>query len=86
MAYVIAEPCIGTKDTTCVDACPVDCIHPGESKNEFAGAQQLFINSEECICCGMCVAVCPVSAIYAEEDLPEKWRHFTQLNAAWFRR
>src|SRR6185369_1378005 len=28
MAYVIAEPCIGTKDTACVDACPVDCIHP----------------------------------------------------------
>ena len=28
MAYVIAEPCIGIKDTACVDACPVDCIHP----------------------------------------------------------
>src|SRR5271170_2305093 len=28
MAYVIAEPCIGTKDTACIDACPVDCIHP----------------------------------------------------------
>ena len=28
MAYVIAEPCIGTKDIACVDACPVDCIHP----------------------------------------------------------
>jgi NAD-dependent dihydropyrimidine dehydrogenase PreA subunit len=28
MAYVIAEPCINTKDTACVDACPVDCIHP----------------------------------------------------------
>ena len=28
MAYIIAEPCIGTKDTACVDACPVDCIHP----------------------------------------------------------
>lgn len=28
MAYVIAEPCIGTKDTACVDACPVGCIHP----------------------------------------------------------
>src|SRR5512133_454900 len=28
MAYVIAEPCIGVKDSACVDACPVDCIHP----------------------------------------------------------
>ena len=25
---VIAEPCMGTKDTACVDACRVDCIHP----------------------------------------------------------
>jgi NAD-dependent dihydropyrimidine dehydrogenase PreA subunit len=31
MAFVIAEPCIGTKDTACVDACPVDCIHPKKS-------------------------------------------------------
>jgi NAD-dependent dihydropyrimidine dehydrogenase PreA subunit len=28
MAFVSAEPCIGVKDTACVDACPVDCIHP----------------------------------------------------------
>ena len=27
MAYVIAEPCINTKDTACVDVCPVDCIY-----------------------------------------------------------
>jgi len=27
MTYVIAEPCIGTKDKSCVDVCPVDCIH-----------------------------------------------------------
>ncbi|HZU32778.1 MAG TPA: ferredoxin family protein [Candidatus Angelobacter sp.] len=85
MAYVIAEPCIGTKDTACVDACPVDCIHPRKDTNSFAVAQQLFIDAETCICCAACVPVCPVSAIYAEEDLPEKWRHFTQLNADHFR-
>lgn len=27
MAYAISEPCIGTKDTSCVEVCPVDCIH-----------------------------------------------------------
>jgi NAD-dependent dihydropyrimidine dehydrogenase PreA subunit len=86
MAYVIAEPCIGTKDTACVDACPVDCIHPIKSGSEFAGAAQLFIDSENCICCAACVPVCPVSAIYAEEDLPDKWRHFIRLNAAHSRR
>jgi NAD-dependent dihydropyrimidine dehydrogenase PreA subunit len=83
MAYVIAEPCIGTKDTACLDVCPVDCIHPGKAEEGFAAVQQLFINPENCICCGICVPACPVSAIYAEEDLPEKWRHFARLNAEW---
>ena len=27
MAFIIAEPCIGTCDTSCVEVCPVDCIH-----------------------------------------------------------
>lgn len=85
MAYVIAEPCIGTKDTACMDACPVDCIHPRKDADGFATAQQLFIDAEICIDCACCVPACPVSAIYAEHDLPEKWRHFTQLNAAHFR-
>jgi NAD-dependent dihydropyrimidine dehydrogenase PreA subunit len=86
MAFVIAEPCIGIKDRACVDACPVDCIHPRQDEIELSDTPQLYIRSEDCICCSACVPVCPVSAIYAEEDLPEKWRHFTELNAAWFRR
>ena len=44
MAYVIAEPCIGTKDTACVDVCPVDCIHPRKDEAEHEGVKQLFIN------------------------------------------
>ncbi|HYT46384.1 MAG TPA: ferredoxin, partial [Methylomirabilota bacterium] len=28
MTYVITQPCIGVKDASCVDVCPVDCIHP----------------------------------------------------------
>jgi NAD-dependent dihydropyrimidine dehydrogenase PreA subunit len=27
MTYVITEPCIGTKDQSCVEVCPVDCIY-----------------------------------------------------------
>jgi len=65
MAYVIAEPCIGTKDAACVDACPVDCIHPKKDEPGYAEADQLFIDPVECIDCGACVPVCPVSAIYA---------------------
>jgi NAD-dependent dihydropyrimidine dehydrogenase PreA subunit len=47
MAYVIAEPCIGTKDTACVDVCPVDCIHPRKDEETFASSQQLYINPDE---------------------------------------
>ncbi len=46
MAYVIAEPCIGTKDTACVDVCPCDCIHPTKDQREFAASPQLYINPE----------------------------------------
>jgi NAD-dependent dihydropyrimidine dehydrogenase PreA subunit len=61
MAYIIAEPCIGTKDAACVDACPVDCIHPKKDEAGFSDAQQLFIDPVECIDCGACVPVCPRS-------------------------
>src|ERR1035441_8000219 len=44
MAYVIAEPCINTKDTACVDACPVDCIHPKKDSDKFATEEMLYID------------------------------------------
>jgi NAD-dependent dihydropyrimidine dehydrogenase PreA subunit len=81
MAFVIAEPCIGTKDTACVDACPVDCIHPRKNEDDFVTATQLYIDPVECIDCGACVPVCPVSAIFALNDLPEKWKHYAEINA-----
>ena len=84
MAYVIAEPCIGTKDTPSVDVCPVDCIHPRKDEPEHATVTQLYINPTECIDCGACVPVCPVTAIFALEDLPEKWNAFTATNADWY--
>jgi NAD-dependent dihydropyrimidine dehydrogenase PreA subunit len=84
MAYVIAEPCIGTKDTACVDVCPVDCIHPRKDEPEFEGSNQLFISPSECIDCGACVPVCPVTAIFALEDLPEKWQSYTPINAEYY--
>ena len=81
MAYVIAEPCIGTKDAACVDACPVDCIHPKKDEPQFEGADMLYIDPVECIDCGACVPVCPVSAIFALDDLPEKWKEFADKNS-----
>jgi NAD-dependent dihydropyrimidine dehydrogenase PreA subunit len=84
MAYVIAEPCIGTKDTACVDVCPVDCIHPRKDEPEHEKVTQLYINPTECIDCGACVPVCPVTAIFALEDLPEKWNSYTPVNADFY--
>jgi NAD-dependent dihydropyrimidine dehydrogenase PreA subunit len=74
MAYVICQPCIGTKDKACVGVCPVDCIHGKEED------PQLYINPDECIDCGACEPVCPVTAIFIEEEVPEKWRSFIELN------
>jgi len=84
MAYVIAAPCIGTKDTACVDVCPVDCIHPRKDEPTYESETQLYISPVECIDCGACVPVCPVTAIFALDDLPEKWQNFTAINADWY--
>lgn len=84
MAYVIAEPCIGTKDTACVDACPVDCIHPRKNEEDFTTEAQLYIDPVACIDCGACVPVCPVAAIFPAGDLPEKWKHYTEINAKYY--
>ena len=92
MAYIIAEPCIGTCDTACVDVCPVDCIHPtmdtwgdkGIDPDNLAG-KMLYIDPEECIDCAACEPECPVSAIFEEDDLPEEWEHFIEINAEYFK-
>ncbi len=64
MPFVITDPCIGTKDSACVDVCPVDCIHPRKDEPEFEQATMLYIHPDECIDCGACVPACPVAAIY----------------------
>jgi NAD-dependent dihydropyrimidine dehydrogenase PreA subunit len=86
MTYIIAEPCIGTKDTACVDVCPVDCIHPKKDEADFEGVDQLYIDPDECIDCGACVPACPVAAIFTQEDLPEKWASYTEKNAKWYKK
>ena len=68
MAFIITDPCIGTKDSACVDVCPVDCIHQRKDEPEFEASTMLFIHPEECIDCGACVPACPVTAIYDSPD------------------
>jgi len=84
MAYVIAEPCIGQKDASCVEVCPVDCIHPTPDEEGFEAATQLFIDPEECIDCDACVEACPVDAIFPEDLLPAQWADYVQRNAERF--
>lgn len=73
MAFVVTEPCFGCKYTDCVTVCPVDCFHEGE--------QMLFIDPLECIDCGACAPECPVEAIFFEDDVPDPWREYIELNA-----
>jgi NAD-dependent dihydropyrimidine dehydrogenase PreA subunit len=76
MAYVIGQPCVDVMDRACVDECPVDCI--------YEGARSLYIHPDECIDCGACEPVCPVEAIYYEDDLPEGLLPYQQDNADFF--
>ncbi len=76
MTYVIGEPCVDVLDRACVDECPVDCIYEGD--------RMLYIHPDECVDCGACEPVCPVEAIYYEDDLPEKWAGYTGENMRFF--
>ena len=86
LAYIICEPCVGTKDTACVDVCPVDCIHPRKDEPQFQSAEMLYIHPDECIDCGACVPACPVEAIFALDETPEKWKSFIAVNSEFFQK
>ncbi len=80
MTYVITDPCIDTLDISCVEVCPVDCIHYDEGID-----RKLYIDPDECIDCGACEPVCPVTAIFAEDDVPDDQTEYTELEALWFK-
>lgn len=82
MAYVIVDTC--TKDELCIEACPVDCIHPKKDEPGFEEVPQLYIHPVECIDCGACIPVCPTNSIYVLEELPAELSHFAEKNAAYF--
>jgi NAD-dependent dihydropyrimidine dehydrogenase PreA subunit len=84
MTFVISDPCIDTKDSACVDVCPVDCIHPRKDEPEFEQAAMLYIHPEECIDCGACVPACPVAAIYdAPDSTPASQKLLIEANAVY---
>ena len=73
MTYVVTESCIKCKYTDCVEVCPVSCFHEGPNF--------LVIDPQECIDCNLCVAECPVNAIYPLDDVPQAQDNFIALNA-----
>jgi NAD-dependent dihydropyrimidine dehydrogenase PreA subunit len=76
VTYVIAQPCVDLKDRACVDECPVDCIYEGK--------RMLYIHPDECVDCGACEPVCPVEAIFYEDDTPEQWKDYYKANVEFF--
>ncbi|MCX6425197.1 MAG: ferredoxin family protein [Actinobacteria bacterium] len=76
MTYIIAQPCIDIKDKSCIEECPVDCIYEGN--------RMLYIQPDECVDCGACEPVCPVEAIYYEDDVPGAWKEYTAANEEFF--
>jgi NAD-dependent dihydropyrimidine dehydrogenase PreA subunit len=80
MTYVITDPCIDVLDKSCVEVCPVDCIHYEEGTD-----RKLYIDPDECIDCGACEPVCPVTAIFAEDDVPAEQAAYTEIDALWFK-
>jgi len=85
MSFIIAQPCIGCKDQSCVPVCPSDCIHPGVMERDGEVYDQLFIDPDHCIDCGLCEMECPVDAIFGDDEVPAPWSHFIRLNADFYR-
>ncbi|MBX3120312.1 MAG: 4Fe-4S binding protein [Fimbriimonadaceae bacterium] len=72
MPYIVTEPCIGVKDKSCMDVCPVNCI--------YEGPDMVYIHPDECIDCGLCEPECPVNAIFVDTDVPSQWRDYIEKN------
>ena len=79
MTYVVTETCIDLKDKSCIEVCPVDCIH------EVDADRMVYIDPDECIDCGACVDPCPVDAIFAEEDVPSAQQAYVAINKDYFK-
>jgi NAD-dependent dihydropyrimidine dehydrogenase PreA subunit len=76
--YVITDPCIDVKDKSCIEVCPVDCIHTEDDD------RICYIDPDACTGCNQCLPACPVGAIFTEDTLPVAAKEFGEINALWF--
>jgi NAD-dependent dihydropyrimidine dehydrogenase PreA subunit len=76
VTYIITQPCVDVIDKACIEECPVDCIYEGE--------RMLYIHPDECVDCGACEPVCPVEAIFYEDDVPDQWKDYYKANVEFF--
>jgi ferredoxin len=81
MAWVITRLCRDCVDMSCVEVCPVDCIYEYKGEDVEAFPNQLYIDPEECINCGVCEPECPWDAIFEDEQVPEEFHADIELNA-----
>lgn len=79
MSFVIVGGCCN--DASCVAVCPVNCIHPTPTEPDFLTANQLYIDAESCIECGICAEECPVEAIKPLHELLPSEQIFADLSA-----
>lgn len=85
MPYVVTARCEDSRDRSCIDACPVDAIHPTDDESGEDEEPQVYIDPVSCIECGACVPACPVNAIFIHADLPPEHRDARERNEAFFR-
>jgi ferredoxin len=69
-------------DQACVEVCPVDCIYEYKGEDRDAFPNQLYIDPEECIDCGVCEPECPWEAIFEDERVPDVFTPDVKLNAS----
>ncbi len=72
MTHVVCAPCENCKYTNCVVVCPVEAFREGENC--------VYIDPDVCIDCEACVPECPVEAIFHEDNVPDQWKHYIEIN------
>lgn len=80
MTYVISSACVDVMDQSCIEVCPVDCIHIESDDTD----RMCYIEPKACIDCGVCEPACPVGAIFLDAEVPSQTGEFTEINALWF--